>query len=93
MTVDEIPSYKVAINILSDIVVGICEREKQLNLLLAANYIDHYRAYLELCTDGTGWHNDLIDFEGFITDQALITVAAAYIAQEANEKAVHLDAL
>ena len=93
MKVDKSPSYKIAINILSDIVVGICEREKKLDLLLAANYIDHYRAYLQLCTDGTEWKNNVIGFEEFITDKTLLVSAAAYIAGEANESVAPLDAL
>ncbi|MEE9335611.1 MAG: hypothetical protein V3U65_16085 [Granulosicoccaceae bacterium] len=93
MKVDQAPSYKIAIKIMSDIVVGICEREKQLDLLLAANYIDHYRAYVELCSNETEWVDVLIDFEDFIIDQTLLTLAAAHIAREANEKVTPLDAL
>ena len=93
MNADTITSYKFAINILSDIVVGMCEHEKKLNLMLAANYIDHYRAFLELCTDGTGWEKSVIDFESFICDQSLLNSAASYIAREANETIVPLEAL
>jgi len=85
--------YKFAINILSDIVAAICEREKQLDLIIAANYIDHYRAHLTLSGEAMQLESNETDFDTFITDQTLIDLATAYIAQEANETVAPLKAL
>ncbi len=93
MNAEKISSYKLVADILSDIVVAIVENEKQLTLLSVANYIDHYRAYLQLCTSGTEWEGGLVDFEIFVSDQALINVAAAYLSRENEETVVPLIAL
>ncbi len=85
--------HNFAINILLDIAAAICEHEKQLDLLLLANFIDHYRAHLALSAKSATSEENEIDFYTFIYNQKLIDLATAYIAKEANEAVAPLKAL
>lgn len=62
-------------------------------MLLVTDGRSSYRAYIELSTNREESENILIDFESFIVDETLLTLAAAHIAREANEKVMPLDAL
>lgn len=85
MDIENKCDYRLTIDTLTDITVSMVEHHELLDPILTLNFIDHYRAYVHHYADEKVGDTALINFESFITNQAMLYLASTYIALETGE--------